>query len=39
MAFFLARLLRNRGSVSARSLYRAGIVFALIPALGLLLRR
>jgi 4-hydroxybenzoate polyprenyltransferase len=36
MAFFLARLLRDRGSVSARSLYRAGIVFALVPALGLL---
>ncbi|HET6982849.1 MAG TPA: UbiA family prenyltransferase [Myxococcaceae bacterium] len=39
MAFFLARLLRDRGSVSARSLYRAGIVFALIPALGLLVGR
>ena len=39
MAFFLARLLRDRGSVSARALYRAGIVFALIPALGLLVGR
>jgi hypothetical protein len=39
MAFFLARLLRDRGSVSARSLYRAGIVFALVPALGLLVGR
>jgi 4-hydroxybenzoate polyprenyltransferase len=39
MAFFLARLLRDRGSVSGRSLYRAGIVFALIPALGLLVGR
>jgi len=37
LAFFLARLLRDRGAVSARSLYRAGIVFALVPALGLLL--
>ena len=39
MAFLLARLLRDRGSVSARSVYRAGIVFALIPALGLLVGR
>jgi 4-hydroxybenzoate polyprenyltransferase len=36
MAFFLARLLRDGGSSSARSVYRAGIVFALLPALGLL---
>jgi 4-hydroxybenzoate polyprenyltransferase len=39
MAVFLARLLRDRGSVSARTLYRAGIVFALVPALGLLVGR
>jgi 4-hydroxybenzoate polyprenyltransferase len=36
MALFLARLLRDGGSSSARSVYRAGIVFALLPALGLL---
>ena len=39
MGFFLVRLLRDRGPASARSVYRAGIVFALVPALGLLLGR
>jgi len=39
MAFFLARLLRDAGPLSARSLYRVGIVFALVPALGLLVGR
>jgi hypothetical protein len=39
MAVFLTRLLRDRESVSARTLYRAGIVFALVPALGLLVGR
>jgi hypothetical protein len=37
--YFLARLLRNPGPQHGRSLYRAGIVFALVPALGLILRR
>lgn len=36
LSIFLVRLLRDRGPVSARSVYRAGIVFALVPALGLL---
>lgn len=39
LSVFLARLLRDRGPASARSLYRAGIVFALMPALGLLVGR
>ena len=39
LSLFLARLLRDRGPASARSLYRAGIVFALMPALGLLVGR
>ena len=39
LSLFLARLLRDRGPASARSIYRAGIVFALVPALGLLLGR
>ncbi len=37
--YFLARLLRDPGPEPARSLYRAGIVFALVPALGLILRQ
>jgi 4-hydroxybenzoate polyprenyltransferase len=36
--YFLARLLRDPGPQPARCLYRAGIVFALAPALGLILR-
>jgi 4-hydroxybenzoate polyprenyltransferase len=39
LSLFLARLLRDQGPGSARSLYRAGIVFALIPAVGLLVGR
>jgi len=39
LSLFLARQLRGRGPASARSLYRAGIVFALMPALGLLVGR
>jgi 4-hydroxybenzoate polyprenyltransferase len=39
LAFFLVRLVRDPGPQRARSLYRAGIVFALAPALGLLLSR
>jgi len=39
LSIFLRRLLRDRGPVSARSVYRAGIVFALVPALGLLVGR
>jgi 4-hydroxybenzoate polyprenyltransferase len=37
--FFLARLLREPGARHARALYRAGILFGLAPALGLLLPR
>jgi 4-hydroxybenzoate polyprenyltransferase len=37
--YFLARLRRDPGPQPARSIYRAGIVFALVPALGLILRR
>jgi 4-hydroxybenzoate polyprenyltransferase len=37
--FFLARLLREPGARHARALYRAGILFGLVPALGLLLAR
>jgi 4-hydroxybenzoate polyprenyltransferase len=37
--YLLARLLRDPGPQPARSLYRAGIVLALAPALGLILRR
>jgi 4-hydroxybenzoate polyprenyltransferase len=39
LAFFLARLLHEPGPRQSRALYRAGIVFGLAPALGLLLRR
>ena len=39
LGFFLARLLREPGPPRSRALYRAGIVFGLAPALGLLLRR
>ena len=39
LAFFLARLLRDRGPAATRALYRAGIAFALVPALGLLVGR
>jgi len=39
LAFFLARLLREPGARQADALYRAGILFGLIPALGLLLSR
>jgi 4-hydroxybenzoate polyprenyltransferase len=39
LSLFLCRLLRERGPASARSVYRAGIVFALVPALGLLVGR
>ena len=39
LGFFLARLLREPGARHARALYRAGILFGLAPALGLLLPR
>jgi len=39
LGFFLARLLREPGSRHAGALYRAGILFGLTPALGLLLPR
>ena len=39
LGFFLARLLREPGPARSRTLYRAGILFVLAPALGLLLRR
>ncbi len=39
LTFFLARQLRDPGPGSARSLYRAGIVLALVPPLGLLIGR
>jgi hypothetical protein len=38
LGFFLARLLRDPRPGHAKALYRAGILFALAPALGLLLR-
>jgi 4-hydroxybenzoate polyprenyltransferase len=38
LGLFLARLLRDQKPRHARALYRAGILFALAPALGLLLR-
>jgi len=39
LTFFLVRQLRDPGPGSARSLYRAGIVLALVPPLGLLVGR
>ena len=39
LGFLLLRLLREPGAQHARVLYRAGILFGLAPALGLLLRR
>jgi len=39
LSLFLVRQLRDPEAVSARSLYRAGIAFALMPALGLLVGR
>jgi 4-hydroxybenzoate polyprenyltransferase len=39
LGFFLARRLRDPGPQRARTFYRAGILFALVPALGLLLSR
>ncbi|HTO96760.1 MAG TPA: hypothetical protein VMK66_06915, partial [Myxococcales bacterium] len=39
LSLFLRRLLRDRAPASGRSVYRAGIVFALVPALGLLVGR
>jgi len=39
LGYFLARLLLQPGLRHARSLYRAGILFGLAPALGLLLPR
>ena len=39
LGFFLVRLLREPGAQQARVLYRAGILFGLAPALGLLLSR
>ena len=38
LAFFLVRLLREPGPQQSRALYRAGILFGLAPAVGLLLR-
>ena len=38
LGFFLVRLLRDPGPRQSRALYRAGILFGLVPALGLLLR-
>jgi hypothetical protein len=39
LGFFLARLTRDPCPQRARALYRAGILFALVPPLGLLLSR
>jgi 4-hydroxybenzoate polyprenyltransferase len=39
LGFFLVRLLREPGPLRSRALYRAGILFGLAPALGLLLPR
>jgi len=39
LGFFLARLLREPGARHAGALYRAGILFGLAPAVGLLLPR
>jgi 4-hydroxybenzoate polyprenyltransferase len=39
LGFFLAQLLRDPGPQHSRALYRAGILFGLAPALGLLLPR
>ena len=38
LGFFLGRLLREPGPQRSRALYRAGILFGLAPAAGLLLR-